>query len=152
MQKVGTYIILLVIGATIGASIMGYITTNQKPTTKEQVKVTIQRIDYNVTDFVLEIELLNDVPEKNLEGKVIVSQAENQWTIDVTWQYTGYGKAEILCDSIDETKSFRVTYNENSPQATFLDRVIDWNEITISPQGSSVTQAASILSVENVRF
>lgn len=83
---------------------------------------------------------------------MFVSQDENQWTSDVTWHYTGYGETEILCDSIDETKSFRVTYNENYPTATFLDRIIEWNEITISPQGSSVTQAGSIIIVENIRF
>jgi len=65
---------------------------------------------------------------------VFVSQDENQWTSDVTWHYTDYGEAEILCDSIDETKSFRVIYNENYPKATFLDRIVEWNEITINNQ------------------
>jgi len=153
MRKVVSVYILIVIGAIIGASVVTYVTMNQNPSIEEQVKVTIQGISYKVSDHsVLKIELLNDVPEKNLEGKVIVSQDENQWTSDVNWYYTGYGEAEVLCDSIDETKSFRVSYNENYPTATFLDRIIEWNEITISPQGSSVSQAGAFITVENVRF
>jgi len=130
MQKIGVYIILLVIGTVIGASIMYYVPINQTPSTREQVKVTIQGIDYKVSDSVLEIELLNDVPEKNLEGKVIVSQDENQWTCDVTWHYTGLGVAEVICDSINETQNFRITYIENNPKATYLDRNIEWNEVS----------------------
>ena len=151
MRKVVSVYILIVIGAIIGASVVTYVTMNQNPSI-EQVKVTIQGIEYKVSDHsVLEIELLNDVPEKNLEGKVVVTQAEKQWTSDVTWQYTGYGITEIYCESIDETKSFRVSYNENYPTATFLDRIIEWNEITISPQGSSVSQAgAFILSLIHI--
>jgi len=137
MQKVvGVYLIFLVIGAIIGASIVTFVTMSQNPSIKEQVKVTIQGIDYTSSDFVLKIELLNNVPETNLEGKVIVSQDENQWTSDVTWYYTGYGEVEIICDSIDETQNFRITYNENYPEATYLDRIIEWNEITIN-QGST---------------
>ncbi len=40
MQKVGAYI-LLVIGTIIGASIMGYVTTNPNLSIREQMKVTI---------------------------------------------------------------------------------------------------------------
>ena len=130
MQKVGVYLTLLVAGALIGASIVGYITINQNPSIEEQVKVTIQGIQYETSDSVLKIELLNDAPEKNLEGKVLVSQDENQWTSEVTWYYTGYGVAEVTCDSINETQNFRVTYTENNPKATYLDRVIGWNEVS----------------------
>ena len=151
MQKVGVYLTLLVAGALIGASIVGYIAINQNPSIEEQVKVTIQGIQYETSDSVLKIELLNDSPEKNLEGKVLVSQDDNQWTSDVTWYYTGYGEVEIICDSIDETQNFRITYNENYPEATYLDRIIEWNEITIN-QGSTSSQAGAILSPENVRF
>jgi len=130
MQKVGVYLILLVVGAIIGASIVTYVTMNKNSSLTEKVKVTIQGIEYNVTDSVLAIELLNDAPEKNLEGKVTVSQDEKEWTSDVNWYYTGYGEAEIICDSIDENQSFRVTYNENYPKATYLDRTIEWNEVS----------------------
>jgi P pilus assembly chaperone PapD len=151
MQKVGVYLTLLVAGALIGASIVGYITINQNPSIEEQVKVTIQGIQYETSDSVLKIELLNDAPEKNLEGKVLVSQDENQWTSEVTWYYTGYGVAEVTCDSINETQNFRITYTENNPKATYLDREIKWNEITID-QGSTSSQAGAVLSPENVRF
>jgi len=130
MQKIGVYLILLVVGAIIGASIVTYVTMNKNSSITEKVKVTIQGIEYNVTDSVLAIELLNDAPEKNLEGKVTVSQDEKEWTSDVNWYYTGYGEAEIICDSIDENQSFRVTYNENYPKATYLDRTIEWNEVS----------------------
>jgi hypothetical protein len=152
MQKVvGVYLIFLVVGAIIGASVVTFVTMSQNPSIKEQVKVTIQGIDYTSSDSVLKIELLNNVPETNLEGKVIVSQDDNQWTSDVTWYYTGHGEVEVICDSIDETQNFRITYNENYPEATYLDRIIEWNEITIN-QGSTSSQAGAILSTENVRF
>ena len=131
MQKVGVYLILLVIGALIGASVTTYVTMNQNPSIIEQVKVTIQGIEYTASDHsVLEIELLNDVPEKNLEGNVTVYQAEKQWTGEVTWYYTGYGEAEIICDSINETQNFRITYNEKYSKAKYLDRIIEWNEVS----------------------
>jgi hypothetical protein len=130
MQKVGFYLTLLVVGALIGASIVGYIAINQNPSIEEQVKVTIQGIQYETSDSVLKIELLNDAPEKNLEGKVFVSQDENQWTSEVTWYYTGYGTAEVICDSINETQNFRITYIENNSKATYLDRIIEWNEVS----------------------
>ena len=129
MQKIGVYLILVVTGALIGASIVSYVTITQNPARTEQIKVTIQGIDYRVSDSVLEIALLNDAPEKNLEGKVIVSQAENQWTSDVNWYYTGYGEAEILCDSINGTQNFNIKYVENNPKATYLDRIIEWKEV-----------------------
>jgi hypothetical protein len=143
MQKVvGVYLIFLVVGAIIGASVVTFVTMSQNPSIKEQVKVTIQGIDYTSSDSVLKIELLNNVPETNLEGKIIVSQDDNQWTSDVTWYYTGHGEVEVICDSIDETQNFRITYNENYPEATYLDRIIEWNEIIIN-QGSTSRQAGA---------
>ena len=130
MPKVGVYILLL-IGAVISASIIGYVTMNQNLSMREQVKVTIQGIEYRVSDHsVLKIELLNDVPEKNLEGKVTIYQDEKQWISDVTWYYSGYGEAEVICDAISETQNFRVTYIENYPKALYLDRIIKWNEVS----------------------
>lgn len=150
MQKVGVYILLLVIGAIIGLSIGIFVLMNQTPSMGEQVKVTIQGIEYIVSEHsVLEIELLNNVPEKNLEGNVTIYQAEKKWTGEVTWYYTGYGEAEIICDSINETQNFRIIYNENYPRAIYLERIIEWNEVSI---GSSVTMAGSMMSVENIRF
>ena len=64
-QRVSEYIFVLVIGAIIGLSIG--IWMNPTPSIGEQVKVTIRGIEYTASDSVLEIELLNDVPEKNLE-------------------------------------------------------------------------------------
>jgi len=113
MQKIGAYIIILVIGAIIGASSIAYVLLIENPAPNEQVKVTIQGITYEVTDSILAIELLNNVPEKNLYGIVVVSQDKNQWTGYVNWNFTGYGEANILCATIDKTKSFHVTYYEN---------------------------------------
>ena len=129
MQNIGVYLVLLVIGALIGASVMSYVTINRNTTITEQVKVTIQGIDYNRVDSVMKIEIFNNVPEKNLQGNVIVSQAEKQWTSEVNWFYTGYGKAEIICDSIDENQNFNIKYIENNLKATYLDRTIEWNEV-----------------------
>jgi hypothetical protein len=130
MSNVGNYLVLLVIGALIGASIVGYVTTLNQNATPE-VKVTIQRIEYEASDSLLRFELLNDVPERNLEGKVIVSQDGNQWVGKVNWYYTGYGDVEVLCEFIDENRSFRVTYNEDYPEAKYLDREIEWKEVVL---------------------
>ncbi len=129
MQNIGVYLVLLVTGALIGASVMSFVTMNRNATIADQVKVSIQEINYNRLDSVMKIELFNNVPEKNLQGKVIVSQAEKQWTSEVTWLYTGYGKAEITCDSIDENQNFNIKYIENNLKVTYLDRTIEWNEV-----------------------
>jgi len=80
-------------------------------------------------ESVMRIELFNNVPEKNLHGKVIVSWVEKQWTSEVNWAYTDYGKTEIICNSIDETQNFNIKYIEDNPKATYLDRTIEWNEV-----------------------
>jgi hypothetical protein len=130
MQKVGEYLLFLVIGAIIGVSISIYVSNNQTPSMGEQVKVTIQGIEYIVSDHsALEIVLLNNVPAKNLKGNVTVYQDEKQWTSEVTWYYTGYGEAEVICDSINETQNFRLTYIEDNPKVTYLDRIIEWKEV-----------------------
>ncbi len=68
MQKiVGVALILLVAGAIIGASALTYVIMNQNLSIEEQVKVTIQGINYEILDSVLNVELLNDATEKNLE-------------------------------------------------------------------------------------
>jgi len=131
MQKVGVYILILLIGAIIGISIGIYVSMNQTPSMGEQVKVTIQGIEYTASGHsILEIELLNNVPEKNLEGSVTVYQDEKQWTSEVAWYYTGYGTADVICDFINETQNFRITYIENNSKATYLDRIIEWNEVS----------------------
>ena len=147
MQKIGVYLILLVTGAVIGVSFVSYFTLNQNSIITEQVKVTIRGIDYTSEDSVLEIELLNNVPEKNLQGKIIVSQDEKQWTGNVNWAYTGYGKAEIICDSIDETQNFNIKYQENNPKTTYLDRTIEWNEVAQQHFTFMQTEQLTITSV-----
>jgi hypothetical protein len=143
MQNAGAYLVILVIGALIGASLVGYVTTiNQKQAAAEQVKVTIQGISYRALDSVLEIELLNDSPEKNLEGKVIICQDENQWSSEVQWYYTGLGEAEIFCDSIDENESFRIMYNENNPELTYLDIMVEWYEVDQGAIGVTETNTS----------
>ena len=130
MQNAGAYLVVLVIGALIGASLVGYVTTiNQKKAEAEQVKVTIQEIVYIASDSVLEIELLNDAPERNLEGTLVICQDENRWSGNVTWHYTGLGEVEILCDSINVNQSFRIMYDENNTELTYLDRKIEWHEV-----------------------
>jgi hypothetical protein len=130
MQKVGEYLLFLVIGAIIGVSISIYVSNNQTPSMGEQVKVTIQEIEYTISDHsALKIVLLNNIPTKNLKGNVTVYQDEKQWTSEVTWYYTGYGEAEVICDSINETQNFRLTYIEDNPKVTYLDRIIEWKEV-----------------------
>ena len=106
MQNIGVYLVLLVTGALIGASVMSYVTMNRNTTIADQMKVSIQDIKFNRLDSVMKIELFSNVPEKNLQGKVIISQAEKQWTSEVNWLYTGYGETEIICDSMDENQGF----------------------------------------------
>jgi hypothetical protein len=48
-----------------------------------------------------------------------------------SWNYTGYGEVAILCDTINENQSFLITYNEKNPEATYLERTIEWNEIEV---------------------
>ena len=151
MQKIGAYIIVLVIGAIIGLSMGIYVLTNQTQSMGEQVKITIQGIGYTTSEHsVLEIELVNNVPEKNLEGNVAVYQDEKQWTSEVTWYYTGYGVAEVICDSINETQNFRITYIENNPRATYLDRMIGWNEVESRTIGFMETSELTITDMNFV--
>ena len=152
MQKFGTYIILVVVGALIGAVGIGYFSLNQNLALSEEVKVTIQDIEYVGSDYqVLEIDLLNDAPEKNLEGSIVICQANKEWTNQVSWYYTGEGKTVILCDGINQDQSFEIKYEEKNNKAIYLNRKIQWNEISIR-QGSSVISGIPILAVENVRF
>ena len=44
--------------------------------------------------------------------------------------FTGDGTAEIICDSINETRNFRMKYVENHPTATYLDRIVTWDEVS----------------------
>ena len=129
MQNIGVYLVLLVTGALIGASVVSFVTMNRNATIADQVKVSIQDINYNRLDSVMKIELFNNVPEKNLKGEIIISQVEKQWTSDVNWLYTGYGKAEIICDSINENQNFNIKYVENNSKTTYLDKTIEWNEV-----------------------
>jgi hypothetical protein len=129
MQNIGVYLVLLVTGALIGASVVSFVTMNRNATIADQVKVSIQDINYNRLDSVMKIELFNNAPEKNLKGEIIISQVEKQWTSDVNWLYTGYGKAEIICDSINDNQNFNIKYIENNSKTTYLDRTIEWNEV-----------------------
>ena len=129
MQNIGVYLVLLVTGALIGASVVSFVTMNRNATIADQVKVSIQDINYNRLDSVMKIELFNNAPEKNFQGKIIISQVEKQWTSDVNWLYTGYGKAEIICDSINDNQNFNIKYIENNSKTTYLDRTIEWNEV-----------------------
>lgn len=147
MQKAVMYVFVLVIGVAIGIPVGVFVLSQQTPSMEEQVKVTILGIEYETSDSVLKIELLNDVPEKNLEGNVVVFQDEKQWTSEVTWYYTGYGEAEIICDSIDETQNFRITYIENNPKSTYLDRIIEWNEVSQTFFAFMETEEMKITSV-----
>jgi hypothetical protein len=99
---------------------------------------------------VLEVELLNDAPEKNLDGTVGIHQGDKEWTSEVTWYYTGYGEAAILVDTINENQSFRITYNEKNPKATYLDRTIEWYEV----QGSLtiIFMETSELTITQITF
>ena len=130
MQKIVTYIILVIVGVSIGAAGIGYFALNQSPALNEEVKVTIQDIEYVESDYpVMEISLLNDAPEKNLEGSVIITQANNEWTNQVTWYYTGQGETAILCDGINKDQSFQIKYEEKNSKATYLNRAIQWTEV-----------------------
>jgi hypothetical protein len=75
MQEIGVGIVLLVIGAIIGLSVGMYVSMNQTPNIEEPIKVTIQGIEYTPSVHpILKIDILNNVPEKNLEGFIIVIQ------------------------------------------------------------------------------
>jgi hypothetical protein len=150
MNRIGVYILLVVLGGAIGASGLYFFMASQSPVvTEPQVKVTIQGIAYVDTDYpVLEIELLNDAPERNLDGTVGIIQGDKQWTSEVTWYYTGYGEAAILVDTINLDESFRVTYNEKNPQAKYLDRTIEWNEVDKTITTSLNSGELTITSVE----
>jgi hypothetical protein len=94
MKKLGFYVLLVIIGGIIGASALYFLMPNQTPTlTEEEVKVTIQGIRYiksnnpTLAPPVLEIELLNDAPEKNLDGTVGIYQSDKQWTSEVMELY-----------------------------------------------------------------
>jgi hypothetical protein len=150
MQKLGMGIVILVIGVIIGLSAGIYISMYQTPSIEEPIKVTIQRIEYTTSDHsILKIDLLNNVPEKNLDGWITVTQNQKQWTNKVTWHYTGYGETEITCDYINETENFRVIYMENSTRewAPYLDRIIEWNEVTLPPINFMATEQLTITSV-----
>ncbi|UCH37127.1 MAG: hypothetical protein JSV76_05405 [Candidatus Bathyarchaeota archaeon] len=152
MQKLGIYLIILVIGSIIGASSLAFVILNQDSSISEQVKVTIQGIEYETSDYsVLKIELLNDVPERNLDGMLIVSQGEKQWIAGVTWYYTGQGEATVLCDGINENQSFRIKYDEKNPKATYLDRIIDWQEVETEEMVIGFMETSE-LTVTNVDF
>jgi hypothetical protein len=151
MNKIGIYILLIVVGGVVGASALYFIMPNQTPSvTEPEVKVTIQGIEYVKSDYpVLEVELLNDATEKNLDGTVDIYQGDKHWTSEVTWYYTGYGEAAILVDTINENQSFRITYNEKNPQAIYLDRTIQWYEVETGSltTGFMETKEATITDV-----
>jgi len=152
MNKTLGYVLLLVIGLAIGASLGVFFLMQHPQKIEEQVKVTIQEISCNFSNqVVMEIKLENNVPERTLEGNINIYQDAKQWANEVTWYFTGYGIAQVTCDNINRTQNFRITYTENNPKATYLDRTIMWGEVKISDT-SVVSQAGAVLSVENVRF
>lgn len=133
MHKAVTYVLLLIIGLAIGVFVGTFVLMPQTPNLDEQVKVTIQEISCTLTEHtVMEIVLENNVPERSLKGNVTVYQDEKQWTSEVKWYFTGDGTADIICDSINETRNFRIKYVENYPKATYLDRIIEWDEVSIT--------------------
>jgi hypothetical protein len=102
MQRVGIYILILVIGALIGASSVTFVALNNNQLMYDQVEVTIQEITYKESENILEITVLNDALEKNLQGQITLAQNENQWSSPVNWNYTGYGKAEKKNEKINQ--------------------------------------------------
>ena len=141
MQRIGDYLVLLVIGALVGASAMAFLTVSSN--NEEEVKVAVHGITYRLSDSVLEFELLNDIPERYLDGQLIVLQDEKEWSSDVDWNRVGYGKAEVLCEAIDETRDFRVIYVENYFGVKCLDRIITWDEVVVSISGSTPGETRS---------
>ena len=131
MHKSVGYVLLLTAGIAIGVSVGGFVLMPQTPNLNEQVKVTIQGISCKLTEHkIIEIFLKNNVPERSLKGNVTIYQDDKQWTSGVKWYFTGDGIAEIICDSINETSNFRVEYVEDYPKATYLDRIIEWDEVS----------------------
>ena len=127
MQDVSEYLLILVIGAIIGISVSIFALGYQAPDRREQMELIIHGINYVPEYSTLEIELLNNVPWIILEGNVTVYQGESWWTSEVLWNSYGHGTAEVLCESINETQNFRITYTENN--TTYFDTTIEWNEI-----------------------
>jgi hypothetical protein len=133
MHKAVGYILFLVIGLAVGVSVGTIVLVSQVPAGEEQVKVTIQKISCTFSEHtLLEINLENNVPERTLKGNVTVLQDEEYWTSEVKWYFTGDGTAEIICDSINETRNFRVKYLEDSSKAIYLDRIIEWDEVSMT--------------------
>ena len=131
MHKAFGYILLLVIGLVVGVSVGTIVLMPQTPNREEQVKVTIQEISCTFSEHtVLEIKLENNVPERMLKGNFTVLQDGKYWTSEVKWHFTGDGTTEIICDSLNETQNFRVKYVEDYPKETYLDRIIEWDEVT----------------------
>jgi hypothetical protein len=130
MRPAVAYVAFLIIGVGLGVSVGVFVLPPRTTTLNDPVLVTIQEISCSFAEHtIMELALQNNVPERSLKGNATLYQGSQQWTSEVRWYFTGDGLVEIVCDSINETESFRVKYVEASTQAVCLDRIIEWDEV-----------------------
>lgn len=148
MQKIFIFVLILAIGLGVGFYFGVVFQKPQTPQLETEGKVTIQELSCTFSEHTfLTIKLNNNFSDRTLKGNVTVYQNGRQWTSEVEWYYTGYGFAEIKCDSIDENQNFRITYTENYPKATYLDRIIEWYEISKTYAFVGGTEQLQIIEV-----
>ena len=102
MHRIDVYIILLVIGALLGASITSYVTINQNPSTREQVKVTITGMTFETNGNVT-IAVTNSGTSAVTIGIVKVNGATVSF---LAAEDTTLGAAEIDDLTIDMASSW----------------------------------------------
>ena len=137
MQKVLGFVLVLAIGLGVCGSIGMMLQTLQTPETPQgdiEGRVTIEGISATSSnnDAELEIVLLDHFPQTDLEGNVTIYQDGHQWTSEVDWHFDGSGYVEIRCDSINGNESFRMKYRDNYTGVTYVDRTIDWDDVSIT--------------------
>ena len=137
MQKVLGFVLVLAIGLGVCGSIGMILQTLQTPETQQgdiEGRVTIEGISATSSNNYAELEIvfLDHFPQTDLEGNVTIYQDVQQWTSEVDWHFDGYGYAEVICDFINGDERFRLKYRDNHTGVTYVDRTIDWNEVSIT--------------------
>jgi hypothetical protein len=137
MNKLFGFVLVLAIGLGAGVPIGVMLQTPQTPETPQgdiEGRVTIEGISCTFTnnDADMEVLLQDHFPQTDLEGNVAIYQDGRQWTGEVDWHLNGYGYAEIACDSINGNESFRLKYRDNYTGVKYVDRTINWDDVSIT--------------------
>jgi len=151
MHKVFGYVLLLVIGLSVGVSIGTMIQIPQTSQLGTEGKVTLIDVECVFSDHTaLRIILKNRFTERVLNGNVTVYQDGRRWTSEVDWRTDwrdGYGFAEVKCNSL-VNQSLRLKYTEKYPSETYLDRIVEWEEVRVSDESMTWT----FLKTEELTF